>query len=633
MCGVVGLLRLDGSRASERDIIAMRERIVHRGPDADGVHIDGNLGLGHQRLAVIDVSSAANQPMLTPDGATVLVLNGEIYNFRELRRELEAAGHVFRTKSDTEVLLLGYREWGIRGVVERLNAMAAFALWDARSRCLYLVRDRYGVKPLYIWRGPSVFAFASEIKAFIGLPDFSPRVNPLALNEYFTFQNLFRTHTLFEGVELLPAATILTISYGAESREQYWGFCFSKRDETITEQDAIVETQRLMCRAVERQLVSDVSVGAYLSGGMDSGSLVSIAVKHIPRMTTFTAGFELSSAVGIEATFDERRNAEILSHHFGTEHYEQVMNAGDIRWAMPRVIWHLEDLRVGMSYPNYYIARLASKFVTVCLSGVGGDELFGGYPWRYYRVFRSLDRDHYLKAYYEFWQRLTRRRDRDDLFQPAVSKAVSHEDMFQVFQQVFDGADGLNYDSPEDQIANALYFECKTFLHGLLLVGDRLSMAHGLEERFPFLDNELVDFAQKIPIRLKLSDLEHMLKINEDEVRKKTLAQAQYNGGKSVLRRAMEDFLPAEVTSRPKQGFSAPDESWFRGENAQYVRDFLIDGDLASADYIRPEFTRRIVREHVDQGINHRLLIWSLLSFEWWCRIFLRGERPEGIAT
>jgi asparagine synthase (glutamine-hydrolysing) len=357
---------------------------------------------------------------------------------------------------------------------------------------------------------------------------------------------------------------------------------------------------------------------------MDSATLVMLAHPHVPRMKTFTAGFEMSKVEGIEATFDERRAAELIAYECKTEHYEQVINAGDIRWALPRVIWHLEDLRLGMSYPNYYIAQLASKFVKVCFSGAGGDELFGGYPWRYYRVFRSLNRTDYLHNYYDFWQRLTTAAERRELFGRANG---DDDEMFGVFASVYDAAGAMGCDDPEDHIANSLYFECRTFLSGLLLVGDKLAMASGLEERFPFLDNALVDFAMRLPVRYKLSDLEHMLSVDEDAVRKKLLAQDAFAGGKSILRRAMAKVLPPDVMIRRKQGFSSPEGSWYRGENAAYVRDLLLGPDLACADFLDIGFIRRKVEEHLSGRANHRLLIWSFLSFEWWCRIFLGGQR------
>ncbi len=447
-------------------------------------------------------------------------------------------------------------------------------------------------------------------------------MNRAALREYFTFQNVFRSHTMFDGVEQVPPASVLKVGREGESVEKYWDYNFSRVDE-IGADDAVETLKDLMEQAVRRQVVSDVPVGAYLSGGIDSGSIVGLAASHFPRMQTFTAGFELSAVEGIEATFDERRAAELIAYSFKTEHYEQVINSGDIRWSLPRVVWHLEDLRLGMSYPNYYIARLASKFVKVCLSGAGGDELFGGYPWRYYRVFRSLDKEDYLANYYGFWQRLTTEEERRQMF---GSAAGGDDEMFEVFSSVFAGADGIRYGTPEEQISAALYFECRTFLSGLLLVGDRLSMASGLEERFPFLDNDLVEFAMRLPVRHKLADLEQMLRIDEDAVKKKLLAVDSFSGGKSCLRRAMSQIVPAEVMGRSKQGFSSPEASWYRGENAEYVRQMLGPRDLACADFIDVGFISKTLDEHMSGKTNHRLLIWSLLCFEQWCRTFLRSD-------
>jgi asparagine synthase (glutamine-hydrolysing) len=623
MCGIAGLFNLDAKDVDPNIVRAMRDALAHRGPDGAGLHVDGAVGLGHRRLSIIDLSRAADQPMFSPDKRIVIVYNGEIYNFRQLRTQLERSGWHFRTRSDTEVLIAGYSIWGISELARRIDGMAAFALWDAGRRQLYLVRDRFGVKPLYLWRHGATLAFASEIKAFLSHPDFRVRVNESALREYFTFQNLFRQHTLFAGVESLPPATILTVDATGEKRETYWDYDFSKPEPMDPEQ-AVEGLEKLMQEAVQRQLVSDVPVGAYLSGGIDSGAIVTLAARDIPRIQTFTAGFELSRVDGIEAMFDERRAAEVIAYTCKTEHYEQVINAGDIRWSLPRVVWHLEDLRLGMSYPNYYIARLASKFVKVCLSGAGGDELFGGYPWRYYRAFRSLDREHYLENYYSFWQRLTNAKERKSLF---GSGADDEGEMFDVFRSVYQDAKGLSFDNPEDHIQASLYFECRTFLSSLLLVGDKLSMASGLEERFPFLDNALSDFAMRLPVSHKLADLAHMMQIDEDAVRKKLRAQDAFAGGKSCLRLALANVLPSEVMERRKQGFSSPEASWYRGENAEYVREMLLGRDLASSQFLNPDFVRLIVGEHMAGSANHRLLIWSFLSFEQWCRIFLGGER------
>lgn len=626
MCGIVGFLRTDGERAQRHVVEDMRDALAHRGPDGAGTFLDGPLALGHRRLAIIDLSSAAQQPMVSSDERWVLVFNGEIYNFRNLRNVLEQEGWVFRTQSDTEVLLVGAQAWGVEKITRLIDGMASFALWDCLHRTLYLVRDRYGTKPLYIWRCQSQLAFASEVKAFLKNPDFSVKLNKDALREYMTFQNVFREHTLFKDVEQVPPGTIMVIDDEKVVCNRYWDFDFTRRS-TIASDEATAHLTDLMRAAVTRQMISDVPLGAYLSGGMDSGSIVALASREMPRLQTFTAGFEMSRVNGMEASFDERRSAEFMAYRFRTEHYEQVMNAGDLRWSLPRVVWHLEDLRLGMSYPNYYIARLASKFVKVCLSGAGGDEIFGGYPWRYYRVFKSLDRSHYLKNYYDFWQRLTNQEQRKKLFN---MNDDGEDDMFDIFSSVFDAKADLPFDQPEDHIAASLYFECKTFLSGLLLVGDKLSMAHGLEERFPFLDNELVEFASSLPIGLKLGDLDHMLAVDEDAVRKKLLAQEYTGAGKNVLRQAMSQIVPAEVLSRPKQGFSSPEASWYRGENADYVREMLLGGDLVSEEFLSREFITDCIEQHMSGKSNNRLIIWSFLSFEQWCRTFLRGDRIDG---
>jgi len=310
---------------------------------------------------------------------------------------------------------------------------------------------------------------------------------------------------------------------------------------------------------------------------MDSGSITAIASTHVDRLCTFTCGFDMSQVTGVEANYDERRDAELMANFFKTEHYEQVMNAGDLRWSLPKVVHHLEDLRVGMSYPNYYISRLASKFVKVCLQGTGGDELYGGYPWRYYRVFKSIDQKDFFGQYYNFWQRLVSDDQKKELFTNDVLSKVDLDEPRQIFERVFTFNSKLKYDTPEQHIANSLYFEIKTFLPGLLIVGDKLSMANGLEERFPFLDNDLVNFSQKIPIRHKLGKLDLMKRIDENEFRDKRNLYNEHDDGKTVLRKAMRDFLPEKIINRKKQGFSAPDESWYRGENAEYVKDLLLN--------------------------------------------------------
>ncbi len=631
MCGIAGIINTDHRKADESLISAMTEAIAHRGPDGKGILLDGHVALGHRRLSILDVSDKGLQPMSSKTGKWTVVFNGCIYNYRELKQELVNKGHEFYSTTDTEVIVEGLEAYG-PSFFERLNGMFAIAAFNSSNRKLYLSRDRYGIKPLYYWSNQNTFLFASEIKAFLKHPDFRVEVDANALNEYFTFQNLFSYHTLFKGVSMIPPANTIEVGPGFKrlQHNSWWDYDFSETDEAMDFGDAKNETLRLFKQAVERQMVADVPVGAYLSGGMDSGAITAVGSSLIPRMSTFTCGFDMSSVTGVEANYDERRDAELMANVFKTEHYEQVINAGDLGWSLPKVVYHLEDLRVGMSYPNYYISRLASKFVKVCLQGTGGDELYGGYPWRYYRVFNALNQEEFFNQYYGFWQRLVPDHEKAQLFHPEIYKVIDIEEPRRVFERVFTFNHKLRYDTPEQHINNSLYFEIKTFLPGLFLVGDKLSMANGMEERFPFMDNDLVAFAQKIPVRHKLGNLtEEIKKINENDSSKSrhVASYRDFDDGKNVLRKAMGSFMPDVILNRKKQGFSAPDESWYRGENAEYVKELLLGKKTISAEFIDPNYIRKIVNEHINDHVNHRLLIWSFLNFEWWCKIFLNGEK------
>lgn len=630
MCGIVGVYNLD-KKPVHRDLIkSMAEKIAHRGPDSDDFYVKDNIALAHKRLAILDTSDKGAQPMGSKDGVWVIVFNGCIYNFSELKHELKTKGHTFSSQTDTEVICEGLAAYG-KAFFERLNGMFAIAAWNTQEEKLYLSRDRFGIKPLYYWFNGKTLCFSSEIKVIIEHPDYQIDVDLNALNEYFTFQNVFSYNTLFKDVTMLPPANTVVIDKDTKFVEHnsWWDYDFTQTDESMSFEFAKKETKRLFEQAVTRQMIADVPVGSYLSGGMDSGSITAVASKHVDRLSTFTCGFDMSSATGREVNFDERRDAELMANHFKTEQFEQVMNAGDIRWSLPKLVYHLEDLRVGMSYPNYYISRLASKFVKVCLQGTGGDELFGGYPWRYYKVFDSLNQQEFFDQYYDFWQRLVPDTEKQELFTAQVYDNIDINEPRKVFERVFTFNDKLKYDTPEQHINNSLYFEIKTFLPGLFLVGDKLAMAHALEERFPFMDNDLVDFAMKVPVKHKLGNLaKEIEQIDENKggKDKKTLSYREFDDGKNVLRKAMMDFIPDEIINRKKQGFSAPDESWYRGENAKYVKELLLSENTVSTKYVNKEYIHKIVKEHIEQGINHRLLIWSFMNFEWWCRIFLHGE-------
>jgi len=628
MCGILGTFNINGEPVHRDLIKSMADKIAHRGPDSDGFYVKDNIGLAHKRLAILDTSEKGAQPMGSKDGTWIITFNGCIYNFSELKQELKTKGHTFSSETDTEVICEGLSEYGT-SFFQRLNGMFAIGAWNIKEEKLYLSRDRFGIKPLYYWFNGQTLCFSSEIKAIIKHPDYKIDVDLQALNEYFTFQNVFSFNTLFKGVSMLPPANTIKIDASTTlvKHESWWDYDFTQIDEDMSFDDAKDETKRLFKQAVTRQMIADVPVGSYLSGGMDSGSITAVASKHVDRLSTFTCGFDMSEVTGREANFDERRDAELMANHFKTEQFEQVMNAGDIRWSLPKLVYHLEDLRVGMSYPNYYISRLASKFVKVCLQGTGGDELFGGYPWRYYKVFDSLNKEDFFDQYYEFWQRLVPDKEKETLFTKEVFDKIDINEPRRVFERVFTFNDKLKYDTPEQHINNSLYFELKTFLPGLFLVGDKLAMAHGLEERFPFMDNDLVDFAMKVPVKHKLGELEkEIAKIDENSEKQKS-AYREFDDGKNVLRKAMADFLPEDIINRKKQGFSAPDENWYRGENATYVKELLLNDNTVSTKYISKEYIHKIVHEHTEENINHRLLIWSFMNFEWWCKIFINGEK------
>jgi asparagine synthase (glutamine-hydrolysing) len=629
VCGIAGAYDRSGEPLPLGLLKRMSDVVSHRGPDGEGQYADGPVGLANSRLAIIDLDPAANQPLADDTGQLVITYNGEVYNYRELRSELEALGRRFRTRTDTEVVLNAYAEWG-SDAVRRFNGMFALAIWDRRRRELFLARDRYGIKPLYYADVGSTFLFGSEVKSLLEHPRLSARVSLPHLLEYFTFQNIFTDGTLFADVRVFPAGHHMTLSrdFSQPSPRRYWDFAFVEpEDRGAKDEEYHEELDRLLRQAVERQLVSDVPVGAQLSGGMDSGTVTALAARRLPYLNTFTIGFDMTSSEGLELGYDERVKAEAMSHLVKSEHYEAVLKAGDMERCLPSLVWHLEDLRVGQSYPNFYVARLASRFVKVVLTGSGGDELFAGYPWRYYRAVVNDDFDHYVEKYYRFWHRLVPNSLLPPFFHPQVWEQIEDLRTIDVFRSCL--PDSRAPQSPEEYVDHSLYLEAKTFLQGLLVVEDKLSMAHSLENRVPFLDNDLVDFAQRLPVRLKLRELDTVVQLNENEPGPKTQRYFEKTrDGKLLLRQVMGAYVPDEITGQVKQGFSGPDASWFRGDSIDYVREVLMDPDAAIYEFLDPQGVQPLVNEHLEARANRRLLLWSLLSFEHWCRVFLGGARP-----
>lgn len=602
MCGIAGLYNMTGEPVATERVLAMCDLIRHRGPDDRDAWAHGPVGLGHQRLSIIDLSPRGRNPMANEDGTVRIVFNGEIYNYKDLRPDLIERGHVFRSQTDTEVIIHLYEELGPE-CVERLNGMFAFALWDERRRRLLLARDRFGVKPLYYTVVGNTLAFASEVKAFLALPDFRAAPDPFALSEHFTFQNTFGARTFFEGVKLLEAGHYLLCEDGRIQTRQYWDLRFEPQGSLSLQQWAAGLRERFEA-AVKRQLMSDVPVGSYLSGGMDTGSISAVAARQIPRLHTFTCGFRLpAGASELEQYFDEREESRALSRLLNTTHHELELGPEAMASVFPQVVWHLDEPRVGISYQVYHTAQMISRYVKVVLSGVGGDELFAGYPWRYEPVL-NLSGDEFEQAYYQLWIRFLDDEEKRALFTDEIKQALGDFSTFESFRAV------LRRTESQDALHRALYFDFKTFLNGLLLVDDKLSMAHSVEARVPFLDNELVEYVTRIPAEFKLNPAQ----------------------SKVVLREAMRGLLPDETLFRRKQGFTPPDQTWYKGMSLDYVRELLLGERALARGYFQPAALRQILDDHLNDRRNHRFLLWSLMSFEWWNRLFVEREQAFGFS-
>ncbi|MDY6852977.1 MAG: asparagine synthase (glutamine-hydrolyzing), partial [Thermodesulfobacteriota bacterium] len=528
MCGLAGIVSLEERPVQPEAIKRMCDIQAHRGPD-DGGYLLFRLGepgskeglywrrftdpafrhsnrhlpvwgdeywrdemnpghfsiaMGHRRLSIIDLTHKGHQPMSSSDRRYWVVYNGEIYNFGRLRRQLKEKGHIFRTRTDTEVLLHLWEENG-RDCLPLLNGMFAFALYDSRENILTLARDRFGVKPLYYAFTDDFFVFASEIKGILASRVMTPGIDRGGLVEYFSFQNTFGAQTLFKDIHMLRPGEYLAIRPKSGGRKQpnRYHSSFPEVNPALAGADAAKErVAETFAAAVTRQLVSDVEVGSYLSGGMDSGSIVAVAAGQTSRLLTFTGGFDLTNVSGIEQAFDERELAEQLSYLFQTEHYAVVLHSGDLAAALDKITWHMDDPRVGICYHNWYVAKLAGRFVKVCLTGAGGDELFAGYPWRYLRGMNAGSPEELDRAYFEYWRRLLPPGQLPKLFAADVYSDVADRPA-ESFRRVMAEAPGPQKDlSLQDNLLQRmLYFEFKTFLHGFLVTEDHISMAHGLE--------------------------------------------------------------------------------------------------------------------------------------------------------
>jgi asparagine synthase (glutamine-hydrolysing) len=592
MCGICGLYTpSEPLPAADGDMARMLTAIRHRGPDAQGSHIEQRVALGAARLAIIDLGGG-DQPIYSEDRAVCTVYNGEIYNYRAHQSRLVSRGHELSCESDSEILVHLYEDDGI-DFVSQLDGMFAFALWDSREQALYLARDRFGVKPLYYQWSEGALVFGSEVKALLASGRVSPALDPASLVELLTFQNVLSDRSLFRGVRLLAAGSVMRVDASGMSTWSYWR-AQPRPDPHMQGAAAATLLRERFSAAVTSQTVADVEVASYLSGGLDTGAISAVAAERLPRLTTFSTGFDVSAAEGREAGFDERADAGALAAVLGTHHHELRLDAQDMEMVVARLVRHLEEPRMSFSYPNYLTAGMASRWVKVVLSGTGGDELFGGYPWRY----AMAGEPDAIERYFLSWNRLLTATELGDALSPRVLADADLERPRRVFDAVLSESEGLPV------LDRMLHFEFSTYLRGLLLLEDKLSMAHSLEVRVPFLDNELVDFAMTVPAAVKLS------------------------GGRSkdLFREAMVGTLPEDVRTRDKSGFTPPQAAWFRGEQVRYVEALLLSERARGRGLWREGFVRRVIDEHLASERDRRLLLWTMICLEWWHRIFEDGE-------
>ncbi len=621
MCGIAGVISLGGRPVLEGELRAMCDAMAHRGPDGEGFYAAPGVGLGMRRLSIIDLETG-QQPIRNEDGTVWVVMNGEIYNFKTLREELRALGHTFSSATDTEVIVHLYEEFGVR-CVDHLRGMFTFAVWDARRRQVLLARDRLGIKPLYWAEVGGRLAFASELKALLRLPEVERRLDWDALARVLTFLASPARDSVIAGVHKLEPGHLLVAGIGGQVRfRPYWDVRFEPergRDEVYF----VERLRELLHESVALHLVSDVPLGAFLSGGIDSSAVVA-------TMARIAAGPVKTFAIGFpEAEYNERPHARLVAERFATDHRELVVEPAALD-VIEDIVWHLDEpFGDSSAIPTYMVSRLAREDVTVVLSGDGGDELFAGYDK--YRVERrerrygalpplvrgtlslagrvmpdgmrgrNFVRHFALRGWDRYLDALTlfRRDEQARLLGPGVRAALARRDPWREEAECLARAGG-------DWLTALQYLDLKSYLPlDILTKVDRMSMAHSLEARVPLLDHKLVEFAATIPPELQLRD----------------------GRAKHVFKRAMRGTLPDAIIDRPKHGFAVPLDRWFRGPLAEFATDLLLSRRSRERGIFEPAYVEALLDRH-RRGRPLDLQLWTLIEFEQWCRIFL-DRAPE----
>ena len=631
MCGICGKYSPSGIKTEELN--AMLDTLVHRGPDDSGCYLNANIGLGSRRLSIIDLATG-KQPISNEEGTIWVVQNGEIYNYQALRRQLEARGHSFHTNSDTEVVVHLYEEFG-EHCVEQLGGMFAFALWDERQQKLLLARDRIGQKPLFYSYDGSDFLFGSEMKAILALYRQAPELDSLAMHDYLSLRFIPPPRTIFKHIQKLPPAHTLVFHDGEIRLRRYWQLSFREKL-TMSEPEIIEALREQLKRTVESHLISDVPIGAFLSGGLDSSLIVAILTGDLARKTkTFSIGVE-------ESDFDELPFARMVAEQYGTQHVEERVSANLIQ-SLPDMIWHLDEPSDPIAACMFQAAQLASRHVKVVLGGDGGDELFAGFDRyigsRYIDVYSlmplplrqglmgpMLDRLPDSFTYKSLTQKLRwvhqlslqataaeqyaeatcffrfTHEEKRALYSDPLWKELGEKNSTVAITEPF------NHAEADDLLDRMLYTDFVTRLpeHSLVLT-DRMSMAHGLEARSPFLDHELVEFLARVPAKIKV----------------------QNNQPKFLMRKLAADYLPAPILQRQKQGFMLPIAYWFRNDLFPVIKQMLEHSYFVREGWFRRESIQRLLDEHRNNRYDHHVRLWMLLTLELWHQLYIEDVNKE----
>ena len=638
MCGITGWINLDTAKPNhnaEPVLHSMCETIVHRGPDSEGLWIDDQVALGMRRLSIIDLKTG-DQPVFNCDRSVVVMMNGELYNYREVRADLEKRGHKFTTNSDTEILPHLYEEYG-DAFIDHVNGMYAFSLWDSRRKKLIIARDRFGEKPLYYGVFDGKLIWASEPKALLANPSVKPELDLNALRHYVSFDYVPAPMSIYRGVSKLPAAHMIVVENGEVKTRRYWDLKWQTPDgsngdvhaKPQSRKDSADELRDLLSDAVRMRLVSDVPLGILLSGGIDSSTVAAFATQHATeRVKTFSIGFE-------EDSFDESKYARQVAKHLNTEHYEDKLSAttaGDLIGEIGK--WLDEPMSDGSLIPTYLLAQFVRKHVTVALGGDGGDELFAGYPMYYahgvaakYNAIPAFLRSGLIEPVVNALpvstsnlsfdykaKRFVRAAKFDDVTRHhSWFGSFSNEQHKNLFtRDVLDTTDSDIYRGVRELVdasgARAVvermqYADINFYLaEDILTKVDRAAMAVSLETRAPFLDPRVGQFAASIPVDYKL----------------------QGKSGKVILKEAMKDLLPHDILHRPKKGFGIPIAEWLKGRLNGLMHDMLAADQLKSQGLFEAEYVEKLIREHESGAASHHKELWTLLVFQLWYRQFLR---------